>query len=85
MFENEFMDILGNIGMSGLEKNRSVLDETAIEAEIKAVIKEVREEDEAKVTMHITLLVDRLEYDKQQAYTAGISDGIRLCKWMKEI
>lgn len=85
MMENEFTDILSNIGVSGLEENRDVMDESTIEAEIRAIIAEEDEEYPAKVEMHISMLAERMKYDMQQAYRAGIEEGIRLCKWIKDL
>lgn len=60
------------------------MDEDGADMEIHAILQEAKEKPIEEVEKNIAMLVNRIQYDLEQAYKAGFKDGVRFSNWMKE-
>ena len=84
MNEKDFSDLLVSVGLSRLLESKTIMDEDGADMEIHAILQEAKEKPLEEVEKNIAMLVNRIQYDLEQAYKAGFKDGVRFSNWMKE-
>ena len=84
MDEKGFSDLLVSVGLSRLLESKTIMDEDGADMEIHAILQEAKEKPIEEVEKNIAMLVNRIQYDLEQAYKAGFKDGVRFSNWMKE-
>lgn len=84
MNEKDFSDLLVSVGLSRLLESKTIMDEDGADMEIHAILQEAKEKPNEEVEKNIAMLVNRIQYDLEQAYKAGFKDGVRFSNWMKE-
>lgn len=84
MNEKDFSDLLVSVGLSRLLESKTIMDEDGADMEIHAILQEAKEKPIEEVEKNIAMLVNRIQYDLEQAYKAGFKDGVRFSNWMKE-
>lgn len=84
MNEKDFSDLLVSVGLSRLLESKTIMDEDGADMEIHAILQEAKEKPIEEVENNIAMLVNRIQYDLEQAYKAGFKDGVRFSNWMKE-
>ncbi len=84
MNEKDFSDLLVSVSLSRLLESKTIMDEDGADMEIHAILQEAKEKPIEEVEKNIAMLVNRIQYDLEQAYKAGFKDGVRFSNWMKE-
>ena len=85
MVEDEIIDCFVDRAMERLSADEVIMAEVSVQKEVEMLVSEamgnISEETWHRVFAH----VNRVEYDKRKAYEAGMTDGIRLAKWLQKI